>query len=198
MLAAALYLVSVIGPHAVTLNQQVREADRQWGRSGAGEFAKPSRAPVAEITRLLDRYLRDSEPLPMLPGHWVGERLAAGWQPDDPLLPVGLNTLARQAGITQFSRQWLDELRDPLEEAVAAVGVQEIFARDGTLIDRADGQGRVPWSPPLHQLAGRRAGRRRQDRGGGRDRRGLGNARQRTDGTPGPAASSRPRNSGPA
>ena len=88
----------------------------------------------------------------MLPGRWVDERLAAGWQPDDPLLPVGLNTLARQAGITQFSRQWLDELRDPIEEAVAAVGVQEIFARDGTLIDRADGQGRVPWSPPLHQL----------------------------------------------
>jgi hypothetical protein len=152
MLAAALYLTTVIGPHAITLNNQVREANRQRGRGGDGDFTSPSHAPVAEIARLLDRYLRESKPLPMLPGRWVDERLAAGWQPDDPLLPVGLNTLARQAGITRFSRQWLDELRDPIEEALTAVGVQEIFARDGALIDRADGQGRVPWSPPLHQL----------------------------------------------
>ena len=152
MLAAALYLTTVIGTHAVTLNSQVREANRQWGRGGDGDFTSPSQAPVAEITRLLDCYLRDSKPLPMLPGHWIGERLAAGWQPDDPLLPVGLNTLARQAGITQFSHQWLGELRDPIEEAVALVGVQEIFARDGALVDRADGQGPVPWSLPLHQL----------------------------------------------
>ena len=147
-LAAALYLTSSIGPHAITLNQQVREADRHRGQ---GEPISPPHAPVAEITRLLDRYLHGSEPLPMLPGRWIGERLAAGWKPDDPLLPVGLNTLARQAGISQFNRQWLDELRDPIEAAVAAVGVQEMFARDGELVDRADGQGQVPWSPPLHR-----------------------------------------------
>jgi hypothetical protein len=152
MLAAALYLTSVIGPHAITLNQRVREADQQRGRGGPGELASPSHAPVAEITRLLDHYLHDSEPLPMLPGRWVGERLAAGWQPDDLLLPVGLNTLARQAGISQFNRQWLDELREPIEAAVSAVGVRELFARDGTLIVRADGQGQVAWSPPLHRL----------------------------------------------
>ena len=96
MLAAALYLTTVIGPHAVTLNNQVREANRQWGRSGNGELTSTWHAPVAEITRLLERYLRESSPLPMLPGRWVDERLAAGWQPDDPLLLVGLNTLARQ------------------------------------------------------------------------------------------------------
>ena len=152
MLAAALYLTTVIGPHAVALNKQVREAKRQWGRGSDGNFTMPSHAPVAEISRLLDRYLREASPLPMLPGCWIDERLATGWQPDDPLLPVGLTTLARQAGLNQFSGRWLDELRDPLEEAVAAVGVQEIFARDGTLVDRADSQGQVPWSPPLHQL----------------------------------------------
>jgi integrase len=153
MLAAALYLVSVIGPHAITLNQQVRKADQQWGRSAAGEFAAATaRAPVTEITRLLERYRHDNEPLPMLPGYWVSERLAAGWDHGDPLLQVGLNTLARQAGISQFNLRWLDELRSPLEAAVSAVGVQEIFAHDGTLIDRADGQGQVPWSPPLHRL----------------------------------------------
>ena len=152
MLAAALYLVSVIGPHAVILNQQVRDTDRQWGRSAPGEFAKLSRPPVATITRLLDRYRHDSEPLPMLPGHVVSERLAARWQPGDPLLPVSLNILARQAGVSQFNLRWLDELRGPLEAAVSAVGVREMFARDGALVDRAGGQGQVPWSPPLHRL----------------------------------------------
>jgi integrase len=149
VLAAALYLTSAIGPHAIALHQQVREADRQRDQA---EPASASKAPVAEVARLLDLYLRDGQPLPMLPGRWVGERLAAGWEPGDPLLPVGLNALARQAGISQFNRQWLGELRDPLEAAVAAVGVQETFARSGELIDRADGQGQVPWSPPLHRL----------------------------------------------
>ena len=52
---------------------------------------------------------------------------------------------------SSFSHRWLNELRDPIEETLSAVGVQEISARDGTLVDRADGQGQVPWSPPLHQ-----------------------------------------------
>ncbi|HCU92073.1 MAG TPA: hypothetical protein DHU96_04800 [Actinobacteria bacterium] len=152
MLAAALYLTAAVGPHAAILNQQVREADQQWGRSAPGEFARTSRAPAAEITRLLDRHRHDGVPLPMLPGYLVTERLAAGWAPGDPLLAVGLNTLARQAGISQFSLQWLTELRGPIEAAVSEVGVQEMFARDAALIGRADGQGQVPWTPPLHRL----------------------------------------------
>jgi len=150
-LAAALYLTTAIGPHAVTLNQQVREADRQWGRHAAGEFTSPSRAPVAEIARLLERYQHDGAPLPMLPGYLADERLAAGWRPDDPLLTVGLGTLARQAGISQFRPGWLSELRAPIEAAAEAVGIQEMFARDGTLVDRADGQGQAPWAQPLHR-----------------------------------------------
>jgi hypothetical protein len=151
MLAAAIYLTSTIGPRAVTLNQQVREADRQWGRRSATGFADPHRAPVAEFTRLLDRYQRDCSPLPMIPAHLADDRLATGWAPGDPLLTVGLGTLARQAGMTQFRHHWLSELREPIEAAISAVGIQEAFARDGTLIDRADGQGQVPWAPPLHR-----------------------------------------------
>ncbi|MGH3251613.1 MAG: hypothetical protein ACRDOI_36135 [Trebonia sp.] len=152
VLAAALYLASAVGPHAAVLNQQVREADQQWGKGAPGEFARLFRTPAAEITRLLERYRHDGEPLPMLPAYWAGERLATGWQPDDPLLHVGLNTLARQAGISQFNLRWLDELREPIEAATLEVGVQEMFARGGALIDRADGQSQVPWTPPLHRL----------------------------------------------
>jgi hypothetical protein len=151
MLAAALYLTSAIGPHAVTLNQQVREADRKWGRRSATDFADPHRTPVAEFTRLLDLYQSDGTPLPMIPAYLADDRLAAGWEPGDPLLTVGLGTLARQAGLTQFRHHWLGELRQPIEEAISAVGIQAAFARNGTPIDRADGQGQVPWAPPLHR-----------------------------------------------
>ena len=118
------------------------------GGQAPGEFAGPFRAPVAEITRLLERYRHDGTPLPMLPGHLADNRLAAGWRPDDPLLTVGLGTLARQGGISQFTPYWLSELRAPIEAAVTAVGIQEMFARDGTLTERADGQGQLPWAAP--------------------------------------------------
>jgi len=152
LLAAALYLTSAIGPHAIILNQQVRGADRQWSRRAPVDYASPHRAPVAEITRLLERYQHDGTPLPMLPRYLAGERLTDGWQPDDPLLTIGLGTLARQAGFSQFRPHWLSELRAPIEAAAEAVGTQEMFTRDGALIDRADGQGRVPWTPPLHRF----------------------------------------------
>jgi integrase len=152
MLAAALYLVEVIGPHAAGLNRQVNEADRRWGRSSAEDFAKPHRVPFAAITAVLDRYVRDGEPLPLLPGHHQQDRIAAGWPPDDPLASIALNLLARQAGVAQFSLRWLPDLREPIEAALQAVGAERRFARSGGLVERADGQGPLLWSPPLHRL----------------------------------------------
>ena len=67
MLAAALYLASVIGPHAVTLNQQVRDADRQHGR----------RSPASS--------LRCREPLPpRSPGCWTDTGTTASHCPCSP------------------------------------------------------------------------------------------------------------------
>ncbi len=151
MLAAALYLVEVLGPHAVDLNRQVNEADRRWGRGSTGDFAKPHRVPFAAITAVLNKYVRDGEPLTLLPDHHQQDRIAAGWSPDDPLTPIALNLLARQAGAVQFSLRWLRDLREPIEAALQAVGAERRFARSGGLAERADGQGPLPWSPPLHR-----------------------------------------------
>jgi hypothetical protein len=152
VLAAALYLTSVIGPHAVALNQQVTEAGQQRGRRAPGKLSRQTRTPSAEIARLLDRHQDDGEPLPAVPDYLVSQRLAAGWLPGDPLLPASLNALARMIGIDRFRYQWLDELREPIEAAASAVGIQPPFARNGTPVDRADGQGQVPWSLPLHRF----------------------------------------------
>ena len=70
MLAAALYLASVIGPHAVILNQQVKDADRQWGRSAPGEFAKLSRPPVAESPGCWTATGTTASRCPCFPGTW--------------------------------------------------------------------------------------------------------------------------------
>ncbi len=152
MLAAALYLIEALGPHAVDLNRQVNEADRRWGRSSTEDFTKLHRVPLAAITGVLNRYVRDGEPLPLLPDHHRLDRIAAGWSPDDPLTPVALNLLARQAGAVQFNHHWLGDLREPIEVALQAVGAERCFARDGGLVERADGQGSRLWSPPLHRL----------------------------------------------
>ncbi|WP_328333073.1 site-specific integrase [Streptomyces sp. NBC_00455] len=151
MLAAALYLVSALGPRAVELAREVREADRT--SSCKAEGLRPAGpAPVAEFTSLLSEYERTCTPLPMLAEHHIADRLAEGWDPDDLLLPVATGVLARQAGASQFWSRWLPALRGPLEATLAVVGVEKVFARDAAEIKAADGTSSMPWTLPLHRL----------------------------------------------
>ncbi|MFB7501452.1 site-specific integrase [Streptomyces sp. NPDC056161] len=151
MLAAALFLVSSLGPHAVELARQIQEADKISARKARG--LRPLHvAPVAEFTELLSKYTETCTPLPMLADHHVADRLANGWSADDPLLTVATGVLARQAGITQFEARWMSCLRGPLEDAVTAVGVKEVFARNAAEITMADTSSMVPWTLPLHRL----------------------------------------------
>jgi len=151
ILAAGLYLVSTLGPHAVELAGQVREADRTTSNK-AGGLRHDTRIPLAEFTNLLAEYRRTCTPLPMLAEHHVADRLAAGWFPDDPLLPLATGVLARQAGARQFWTRWMRSLRGPLEAAVAEVGVKEVFGRDATEIATADASSTLAWTTPLHRL----------------------------------------------
>ncbi|MGW1055556.1 hypothetical protein [Streptomyces sp. NPDC002521] len=88
----------------------------------------------------------------MLAEHHIADRLADGWSPNDPLLPVATGVLARQAGDRQFWTRWMPALRGPLEDAVAAVGVKEVFARDAVEITSVDSSSVLPWTLPLHRL----------------------------------------------
>src|SRR5260370_26430564 len=140
MLAAALYLVSTIGPHAAELNRQVSEADRRWAQSSAGDLTKVHRVPLAAFTRLLDRYERDGEPLPLLADHHQQDRVAAGWSPDDPLTPIALNLLSRQADAAPFNHHLLRHPPQPIEATLRSVGAECCFARNGGLAAHAAGQ----------------------------------------------------------
>ncbi|MBF6302940.1 site-specific integrase [Nocardia amamiensis] len=151
MLAAAGYLAFTLGPRTVELAQQIRDADRKWSRR-LGDHTAISRLPEVEFTRLLADYEQRGEPLPMLPDHTIADRVAAGWSPNDPLTPIALGLLARQAGITQFQLHWIPHLRGPIEATLNIVGAQKPFGRNAVAVDRADGDGTTPWTLPLDRL----------------------------------------------
>jgi integrase len=150
MLAAALHLMEALGPHAIELTKQIRETDRVSSLNAPG-LRHGGPTAVDDIAAELADYLATNTPLPMLEDHDVDRRLAAGWSADDPLLNVATGVIARQAGYTQFWKRWSPKLRAPLVNAVAAVGVEKMFARDAAEAPTADGARTLPWTLPLHR-----------------------------------------------
>ncbi|HUY45044.1 MAG TPA: hypothetical protein VMV92_04885, partial [Streptosporangiaceae bacterium] len=151
LLAAALHLVGTVGPHVSGLLQEVAEADRRWSSSTPG-LSHARRVPEKEFSALLDDYERNGRPLPLLPTHHLQDRLESGWSPDDPLAPVALSLLARQAGFSQFPLRWIPALRDRIEAALSAVGADKTFARSAVPVARADAGTVIPWTLPLDRL----------------------------------------------
>jgi hypothetical protein len=146
ILAAALYLVTTCGPHAVALNHQIREVDQLQPR------AAPQDVPAQQIIALLQDYERTSNPLPLLPDRYIHARLDAGWSPGDPLRPIALSHLAHQAGFKQFHHHWIPHLREQLEATLGLVGAEKCFGRGAAAVDHAGGDSVVSWTMPLHRL----------------------------------------------
>lgn len=151
LLATALYLTGTLGPHATGLLEQVRDADRRWSLRH-GDHVLSSTLPAREITQVLEGYEQRGEPLPLAAEHVIRDRLEAGWPPDDPLARLSLGLLARQSGFTQFWSQWIPHLRARIEETLGVVGAEKPFGRSSPAVDRADGEGTVPWTLPLDRL----------------------------------------------
>ncbi|MEG8184610.1 site-specific integrase [Nocardia terpenica] len=150
MLAAAMHLTETLGPHAVELNQQIRDADRTCSADASGlQHTAPT--AIDNITALLADYAATRTPLPQIEERYAERRLAAGWSMDDPALRVSIGTLARQAGYRQFLPRWLQQLHPILTETAAAVGVEKIFARAACDAPTADDGSLRPWSLPLHR-----------------------------------------------
>lgn len=151
MLAAARYLIDTLGPHAIDLITQVREADRKWSHT-RGEHVLTSKLPAAQLTGLLAGYEHRGEPLPLVAEHTIRDRLAAGWAPEDPLTRLSLGLLARQAGFTQFWAQWIPPMRERIEATLAVVGAEKPFGRNAVPVDPASGDGAdgtLAWTLPL-------------------------------------------------
>ena len=155
MLAAALYMTGVLGPHVIAMlaGRQAAIARRQSARKN------PSWHPgaVTDMLQVIAAHIADGRPLDEVPGDQVQARLRNGrMRPGDPLLTVSAGALAREAGYRQsLLTRWLPQLRPALEDAVRQVGIAQPWARDAALVDRADGDGAISWSEPLSDLHAR-------------------------------------------
>src|SRR6266567_6260193 len=152
LLAAALYAVTTLGSHAVKLAAELRDTATMRSRAPQrpGERA-PQKNPLIHLPPVLDRHRRNHDPLPELAVFLVRKRLASGWDPDDPLLTVNLDGLAREAGYWGFDSRWLPGLRPQIEAALAHAGAAEPFQRNASTVPGAGGQDAVPWTIPLHR-----------------------------------------------
>lgn len=154
MLAAALYMTGVLGPHIITLLEARRSVMRE--RRSARKSPR-SQDAVGDVRRVISAHVADGRPLDRLPADRIQARLDRGQMDEaDPLLPVSVEALAREAGYRQsMMTAWLPQLRPALENAARRVGIAEPWGRDVGAVDRADGIGAVPWTLPLSDLHAR-------------------------------------------
>src|SRR5216684_2253271 len=141
LLAAALYLVTALGPHVAVLHEQIRQAGTVRSRISkpAGTRARPA-DPAAALTTELDRHRCSGQPLPELDAASQRDRIVHGWDPADPLLAVSLDAIARQAGYVHFEARWLPRMRDDIHTVLQAVGTDRPWARAAEQVTSADGQ----------------------------------------------------------
>jgi len=144
MLTAALYVTQTLGPHIIGLARQLRAAG-QHRANLPGPSSKTT--PAGQLAAVVQSHLDWSVPLPRLPGRFLGRRLTLGWKPDDPLLTVNLDAIAREAGAAYFPAGWLPAMRGQLEHAIQAVGAEASFGRDAAHVQHPGGS--VPWTLPL-------------------------------------------------
>ncbi|MGH8919894.1 MAG: site-specific integrase, partial [Actinomycetes bacterium] len=153
LLAACLYLADTLGPHATALHHDLQAAGTvaTFRPDPAAPRARPKK-PLIEVPAVLARHRDTGQALPELPGDAQRDRIAAGWDPADPLLAVSLDMIAREASFIQFDPRWLPSLREDIHATLQAAGTQKPWARSAGLVPRADGQASIPWTEPLHRF----------------------------------------------
>ncbi|TDC75530.1 site-specific integrase [Actinomadura sp. 7K507] len=149
MLAAALYVTGVLGPHITDLLAERASLQVRRQESTLKDPRRPE--AVDDVLSVIAGHVAAGRPLDRLPEDRIRARAREGrMRPDDPLLPVSVDALARQAGYRQsHMTAWLPRLRPALEDAVRQVGTAPPWAHDAPVVDRADGNGTLPWTMPL-------------------------------------------------
>lgn len=147
LLAGTVYLVETIGPHCAETYERLRAHSRE--AAGLSNPARLGAARLAQFEAAADELRAGGAPLPRSSDTIVRQRLAEGWDRQDPLLRVHVNQIAHHAGLRRLPASQLPFMRPVLEAAVAQVGVAGWWARDATLVPRADTGEPVPWTEPM-------------------------------------------------
>jgi hypothetical protein len=143
--AAALYLVEVIGPHVLALTEEVTAASER----AEALTASAGVADMDQFLAMIAEHRRHGEPLARVAGNAVSKRLTEGWDPADPLLHVNTGMLALRIGRRDISASLRPKVRPVIEQAVAELGLAEPWARRAPQVLRADDQRPVAWTEPL-------------------------------------------------
>jgi hypothetical protein len=144
LLADTLYLVDTIGPHLAPEAGRARTADQR-------EVASRRYLAVEELPLLaeaIETLRAAGVPAPCLAAGTVTKRLAAGWEPDDPLLGVAWHSVVVAAVGAMGQRRDLERLRPSLQRWVAECGTEQRWCRNAALVGRLDTEDLVPWSLP--------------------------------------------------
>lgn len=148
LLAASLYLVEQVGSHLAVLRTDFQPTN-------AGGSTPPNlltNTAIARLTHYLQRQADERCPLQRLPDEVITRRLAEGWDPADPLLPVNTVPLGRHISYGRLRLCHLNQIRPQLEQLVAAVGVEHPLGRNAALVPGADGGDPRPWTLPVSYL----------------------------------------------
>ncbi|MFD0468142.1 hypothetical protein ACFQ0B_07355 [Nonomuraea thailandensis] len=86
----------------------------------------------------------------------IDRRLANGWSPADPVLPVNLSPLGRQLGYGKLLLRHVEQIRPHLEHAVRVLGVEHAWGRNAAPVVGADGGEPRAWTLPVsyHEIRG--------------------------------------------
>ncbi|MCX5356280.1 site-specific integrase [Streptomyces mirabilis] len=152
LLAAALFLVQKVGPHVIAL-----QPEAEGRRAAPRVAAMPLAAREEALARTLREHARTGEPLVQTSPEGLEYKIGKGWDPADSLFHVSLKSLVRESGTggSDPRRPWVESggrwasILPLLEQTLAQVGVAPPLGRHAALIDRADGDGQVPWTLPL-------------------------------------------------
>ncbi len=147
VLADTLYLVDTVGPHLAPEAGRARAADQQ-------EVASRRYLAVEELPLLaeaIEALRAAGVPAPCLAAGKLAKRLAAGWEPDDPLLGVAWHSVVVAAVGAMGERRDLERLRPGLERWVAECGTEQRWCRNAALVGRLDTEELVPWSLPTNR-----------------------------------------------
>ncbi|OMI88452.1 hypothetical protein BSZ07_17390 [Streptomyces sp. M1013] len=152
LLASALFLVQKVGPRLIALQQEVEQQ-----RASPRDPAMPPADREKALIKVLRRHARTGEPLVQTPPDGLEYKIAKGWDRAHPLFHLSLKALAVESGAGGPDPRgyWLDpggrweSIRPLLEQTLAQVGVAPLWGRHAAVIDRANGDGQVPWTLPL-------------------------------------------------
>lgn len=142
LLATSLFLLDVIGPHAVVLHESRAAIARDrvhWPSLGVGQ--------LPHLSSLIEDMRADGVPLPAISNEELARRTRQYGR--NPLSPLAWTALVEKLGARAINHDARQRIRPLITEVAAEVGYEKPLLRDAAMIARHDTGEHVPWHRPI-------------------------------------------------